>query len=69
MVAPFEKAAFALKPGNVSDIVVTRFGYHLIKVTDRKPGKTFSYAEVKEKLGKFLKDRKVGKAIGAHEIY
>ena len=66
MVAPFEKAAFALKPGNVSDIVVTRFGYHLIKVTDRKPGKTFSYAEVKEKLGKFLKDRKVGKAIGAH---
>ncbi|MEJ2024305.1 MAG: peptidylprolyl isomerase [Deltaproteobacteria bacterium] len=66
MVPPFEKAAFALKPGEVSDIVVTRFGYHLIKVTDRKPGKTFSYPEVKEKLIKFLKEQKVSKAIDAH---
>ena len=66
MVPPFEKAAFALKPGKVSDIVVTRFGYHLIKVTDRKPGKTFSYPEVKEKLAKFLKERKVTKAIEKH---
>lgn len=66
MVPPFEKAAFALKPGQVSDIVVTRFGYHLIKVTDRKPGKTFSYPEVKEKLSEFLKERKVGKAVESH---
>lgn len=66
MVPPFEKAAFALKPGEVSDIVVTRFGYHLIKVTDRKPGKTLSYAEIKEKLKEFLKKQKVGKAINAH---
>lgn len=66
MVPPFEKAAFSLKPGKVSDIVVTRFGYHLIKVTDRKPGKTFSYPEVKEKLARFLKERKVSKAIEAH---
>ena len=66
MVPPFEKAAFALKPGEVSDIVVTRFGYHLIKVTDRKPGKTFSYPEVKEKLTKFLKEQKVSKTIDAH---
>jgi len=66
MVPPFEKAAFALKKGKVSDIVVTRFGYHLIKVTDRKPGKTFSYPEVKEKLTEFLKERKVSKAIESH---
>lgn len=41
MVQPFDEAAFNLEVGQVSDIVKTQFGYHLIKVTDKKQLKSF----------------------------
>jgi foldase protein PrsA len=56
MVEPFEKAAFALKPGEISDIVQTDFGFHIIKVEDSKLDK---FEDVKEQLkGTILKDKK-----------
>lgn len=48
MVEPFSRAAFALKPFEISPPVKTPFGYHLILVTDRKPGRDVKFEEVKE---------------------
>ncbi|MDM8540084.1 peptidylprolyl isomerase [Desulfococcaceae bacterium HSG9] len=63
MVKPFETAAFEMKPDEVSDIVKTRFGYHLIKVIDKKPTKQFAFEEVQDKLKQFLKEQKVQKEV------
>jgi peptidyl-prolyl cis-trans isomerase C len=48
MVEPFAKVAFELKPFQMSDVVATEFGYHLILVTDRKQGTPKKFEEVKE---------------------
>lgn len=66
MVKPFEDAAFSLKKGEISDIVETGFGYHLIKVTDKKPETIIAYNEVKEKLIQYLEQQKLRNAIGEY---
>lgn len=58
MVKPFEDAAFSMKKGEVSGIVETQFGLHLLQVTDIKPEATVEYADVKVKITEYLKAQK-----------
>jgi peptidyl-prolyl cis-trans isomerase D len=50
MVAEFDAVAFALQPGQLSDVVKSQFGYHIIKVTDKKAGNTRTLAEMRQQL-------------------
>ncbi|MGA1863939.1 MAG: peptidylprolyl isomerase [bacterium] len=63
MVKPFEDAAFQLKVGEVSDIVETQFGLHLIKLTDHQEGQAMPLENAREKIVYYLNREKQQDAV------
>lgn len=56
MVKPFEQVAFALKPGEVSEPVRTKFGWHLIRVDDKKNATVKPLSDVRDKIEAKIKN-------------
>ncbi len=60
MVPEFDEGAFALKqPGEISDLIKTQYGFHIIKLVERKPGLTRSLDEVRQQLTDQLSTERV----------
>jgi parvulin-like peptidyl-prolyl isomerase len=62
----FEKTAFELEPGKVSDVVETRFGYHVLQVEEKRPEKKLEFDEVKDQIDALIKQHKLEGAVRSH---
>jgi len=58
MVPEFSTVAFGLQKDQISDVVTTQFGYHIIKVTDRKPGRVVPFEEAAGQIKGYLERQK-----------
>jgi peptidyl-prolyl cis-trans isomerase C len=62
MVEPFAAASFAMKVDEISDVVETQFGYHIIKVTGQKEASVVTLEQARDSIYTELKQEKVAKA-------
>jgi len=58
-VAPFEKFAFSAKPKEISDLVTTEYGYHIIQALEKEPARVKPFDEVKDSIAEQLKKQGV----------
>lgn len=66
MAMEFETAAFGMRPGQISDVVTTKFGHHIIKVLERNPAKKVEFEKIKDRIHDGLRSEEVDKQLPAY---
>ncbi|HEY7448065.1 MAG TPA: peptidylprolyl isomerase [Vicinamibacterales bacterium] len=64
MVPEFEDVAFKLTPGQISDLVKTQYGFHIIKLVDKKPGSVKPLSEVRQQIMEQLRADAAAQQLG-----
>ena len=65
MVPEFEQAAFAMQPGQISDLVKSQFGFHIIKVVDKKAAATQTLDQMRSQIQQTLAAQRVEQQVAA----
>jgi peptidyl-prolyl cis-trans isomerase C len=68
MPPEFDRVAFALDKGGVSEVVKTKFGYHIVKVLDKSPAGVIPYEEMRDFLRKYLQQEESRKKLASHVV-
>lgn len=64
-VPPFEKFVFSAKPNEISDLITTEYGYHIIQVLEKQPARVKPFEEVKDSISEQLKKQGVNEKMQA----
>jgi peptidyl-prolyl cis-trans isomerase C len=66
MVPEFEAAAFSLKTNQISDVVTTAYGYHIIKLSEKIPAQRVEFAKVSTDIKAYLEKKEIEKILPAY---